>query len=100
MRNKAPNEAERASVPHRALAVFHLAETSGPSRSLEAELAGSPKTAPWMSSLRARAPYLSSSGVRNRPHADYEALTLPRDPIAAARAASRLGRATPGVSLT
>ena len=77
----------------RALAVFHLAETSGPSRSLDAELR-------WLAehgSLEVVVPGPGHVADRFEDVArvttlDYEALTLPRDPVAVARAARREGR--------
>ena len=77
---------ERRRAAERALAVFHLADTSGPSRSLEAELA-------WLAGegdARRRHPRPGNVGdVLGRPatciQLDYEALTSP--PAAAERAA-------------
>lgn len=84
----------------RTLAVFHLAETSGPSRSLERELrwladegsvevvvpgrgAGSEATGAVADSFGDFAPVTAL---------DFEALTLPRGPLAAARTARRVTR--------
>jgi Glycosyl transferases group 1/Glycosyltransferase Family 4 len=75
-------------LPARTLAVFHLAETSGPSRSLDAELK-------WLAehgSLDVVVPGRGHvaerfEGVGTVITRDYGALTLPRDPRAAARVA-------------
>jgi hypothetical protein len=80
-------------LPARTLAIFHLAETSGPSRSLEAELR-------WLAgegSLDVAVPGRGAVGDTFGEFAavdvlDYEALTLPRDPLAAGRAIRRAGR--------
>jgi glycosyltransferase involved in cell wall biosynthesis len=84
---------EPRTAPRRTLAVFHLAETSGPSRSLENELR-------WLSdhgAVDVVAPgpgaVLERFGEFATPHAArYEALTLPRDPLSAARSARRIAR--------
>jgi GT2 family glycosyltransferase/glycosyltransferase involved in cell wall biosynthesis len=75
--------APRSAKPLRSLAVFHLADTSGPSRSLEAELA-------WLGdagSVDVVVPgpgTVGSSLVEGAEviHADYEALTAPRTGVA------------------
>jgi hypothetical protein len=80
-------------LPARTLAVFHLGETSGPSRSLDAELR-------WLAGhgeLEVVVPgpgHVAESfeGVARVTTAEYEALTLPRSPAAAARVARRVGR--------
>jgi glycosyltransferase involved in cell wall biosynthesis len=77
----------------RALAVFHLAETSGPSRSLDAELR-------WLAAqgeLEVVVPgpgHVGESfeGVARVTPLEYEALTIPRGPGAVARAARRVER--------
>jgi glycosyltransferase involved in cell wall biosynthesis len=77
----------------RALAVFHLAETSGPSRSLEAELR-------WLSESGAVDVVVPGPGAVAEAFGEfaethprrYEALTLPRDPVSAARSARSIAR--------
>lgn len=84
-------------LPARTLAIFHLAETSGPSRSLEAELR-------WLAgegSLDVVVPGRGAVADKFGEFADvevldYEALTLPRDPLAAGRAIRRAGREAAG----
>jgi glycosyltransferase involved in cell wall biosynthesis len=91
----APEPPPGPELPGRTLAVFHLAETSGPSRSLENELR-------WLSehgSVDVVAPgpgaVLELFSQFAEPHVlAYEALTLPRDPVAAARSAQRVRRET------
>jgi glycosyltransferase involved in cell wall biosynthesis len=80
-------------LPARTLAIFHLAETSGPSRSLEAELR-------WLAgkgSLDVAVPGRGAVADTFGKFADvevlgYEALTLPHDPLAAGRAVRRARR--------
>jgi glycosyltransferase involved in cell wall biosynthesis len=92
MSRKAPTDAD-PSLPRRTLAVFHLAETSGPSRSLENELR-------WLSNhgdvdvvVPGPGAVVERFGEFATPHAArYEALTLPRDPVSAARSARRIAR--------
>jgi glycosyltransferase involved in cell wall biosynthesis len=80
-------------LPERTLAIFHLAETSGPSRSLDAEL----RWLAWDGSLEVVVPGPGHVAERFEDVArvttlDYEALTVPRDPVGAARAARRARR--------
>ena len=92
MSRKAPTAAG-TRPPERTLAVFHLAETSGPSRSLENELAWLAEAGhvdvvvPRRGAVADRFGELAEVHVRS-----YEALTLPRGPIAAARSARRVAR--------
>jgi glycosyltransferase involved in cell wall biosynthesis len=80
-----------SAKPKRTLAVFHLAETSGPSRSLEAELR-------WLADDGSVEVVLPGGGAVAETFGEFaritvlpfEALTLPRDPLAAARAARRV----------
>jgi glycosyltransferase involved in cell wall biosynthesis len=82
-----------ADPPRRTLAIFHLAETSGPSRSLDNELR-------WLSEhgtvevvVPGPGPVAERFGKFATVHVlDYEALTLSRDPVSAARSARRIGR--------
>jgi len=80
-------------VPRRALAVFHLAATSGPSRSLEAELrwlAGEAEldvVVPGPGAVAER-----FGGFARVTELDFEALTLPRGPVVLAAAARRAAR--------
>ena len=82
-----------SALPRRTLAVFHLAETSGPSRSLENELRllsehGTVEVvAPGPGAVLERFGEFADVDIL-----DYEALTLPRDPISAARSARRIAR--------
>lgn len=84
---------EPRTLPRRTLAVFHLAETSGPSRSLENELR-------WLSEHGDVDVVVPGPGAVADTFAEfaevhprrYEALTLPRDPISAVRSARRIAR--------
>src|SRR5688572_28306870 len=92
MADKAPTH-PHPSLPRRTLAVFHLAETSGPSRSLENELR-------WLSEHGDVDVVVPGPGAVADTFAEfaevhpcrYVALTLPRDPISAARSARRIAR--------
>jgi glycosyltransferase involved in cell wall biosynthesis len=76
--------------PKRTLAVFHLAETSGPSRSLESELR-------WLADGGSVEVVVPGAGAVAEAFGEFaritvlpfEALTLPRGPLAASRAARR-----------
>jgi glycosyltransferase involved in cell wall biosynthesis/GT2 family glycosyltransferase len=78
-------------APRRVLAIFHLADTSGPSRSLESELE-------WLSEERAVEVIVPGPGrvadafgrFSEVTVVEYEALTLPRGARDAVRAARRL----------
>jgi glycosyltransferase involved in cell wall biosynthesis len=96
MADKAPSR--DPAPPRRTLAVFHLAETSGPSRSLEAELrwlaaaagegnGGVDVVVPGPGAVADTFADFAKIHPRN-----YEALTLPRDPLSAARSARRIAR--------
>jgi glycosyltransferase involved in cell wall biosynthesis len=89
-----PSDAATGPTPARALAVFHLAATSGPSRSLHAELR-------WLAAtgceldvvVPGRGAVADAFGEFARvTELDYEALTLPRDPLVAGRGARRASR--------
>ena len=82
-----------STAPSRALAVFHLAATSGPSRSLEAELRWLSGEADLDVVVPGPGPVADAFGEFARiTSLDYEALTLPRDPIAATGSARRVAR--------
>lgn len=80
-------------LPGRTLAVFHLGETSGPSRSLEAELRWLAERGDVDVAVPGPGAVAETFGEFATVHVlDYEALTLPRGPVAAARSLRRTGR--------
>lgn len=91
-------DAWAGGLPARTLAVFHLAETSGPSRSLEAELrwlAGEGSldvVVPGLGGASGSAVAATYGDFARVTGLDYEALTLPRGPLSAASLARRVGR--------
>jgi len=87
-------------LPARTLAVFHLAETSGPSRSLEAELrwlAGEGAVdvvVPGVGELLGSGVAATYGDFARVTGLGYEALTLPREPLGAVAALRRGARET------
>jgi glycosyltransferase involved in cell wall biosynthesis len=82
-----------AQLPRRALAVFHLAATSGPSRSLEAELRWLAGDAELEVVVPGPGAVAETFGEFARvTELDLEALTLPRGPVALGAAARRAAR--------
>jgi glycosyltransferase involved in cell wall biosynthesis len=93
MVDKAPSGGDRIFRPRRTLAFFHLAETSGPSRSLEAELGSLAEHGSVDVVVPGPGTVAEQFGKFATVHVlDYEALTLPRAPLSAARSARRIGR--------